>query len=38
MKEKIYCEKYNLSEEQNEHLFDGSPFGKAKNLYAVSRP
>lgn len=34
MKEKICCEKYNLSEEQDEHLFDGSPFGEAKNLYA----
>lgn len=34
MKEQIDNEKCNLSEEQDFHLFDGSPFGEASNLYA----
>lgn len=34
MKEQIRSKKCNIPEEQDEHLFDGSPFGEARNLYA----
>lgn len=34
MKDQICSKKCNIQEEQDEHLFDGSPFGEARNLYA----
>lgn len=34
MKEQTVSDRYSPSENQYEQVFDGSPFGNAKNLYA----